>query len=897
MKNIGKAQGDTFDILISRNFPGDGVLDTTYSIEVSGLFYSDTISITLPVDKINGVGLNTFKIKIDAKDQVDELSELNNEVEVDLFINSSDVIPIYPYEFAVIPNSSTVLKASTGNPYAPLTKYFFQIDTSDAFNSPIMFEETMLSNGGVLEWNPINSSGLESFFNQFSSNTTIENPQVFFWRVSADSTGNNGFAWKESSFQHVTNKTGWGQAHFHQFKKDEFTFLDYDYPNRDVDFIEQFKSISAKTHIKNGGTETKYEIDGAIQAFMSSAWNRFFFVAVIDRSTLKPWHSQEHGDRGHYNYGKLWSGVNDYNFYFENNNEKGIDSLMSFVEDVPDSNYILFYSFRGNNCQRWLTGKPISEEYESMFQEIGANVDSLKKYNKEWPYILFFKKGDTNSVVESFSPDGVGFIELDAQMKNNWINGYTNSTVIGPSSEWGSLHWELGSGEPGNIRDSARISVFGIDYDGNEVLLIDSITNSGDMLGLNDSINAQDYPYLRLSSFFADDSLRTPNSLLRWQVLYEEIPDAAINPLKVNGYTLIDSVQQGEELVFITAIENISNVAMDSIQVSYRIVDNEYNNFPFTYTLKKPIAPGEVIFDTITISTVNLIGNNNLWYEINPYVGPKPWQLEQHHFNNLYLHKFDVYGDDVNPVLDVTFDGVHIMNGDIVNPKPSIVITLNDENIYLELDDPELIELYLKTPSISEDSVPPIDPSTYTFIPANLPHNKCRIEFNGNFTEDGIYELRVRATDKSRNKSGNGDGVFDYRISFEVITESSITQLINYPNPFSTSTRFVFTLTGSELPDNMFIQIMTITGKVDKEISMDELGPIKIGRNVTEYEWDGTDKYGDKLANGVYLYKVQIQKDGQELKEREVTISTSEGTTTLSDKYFKKGLGKMYILR
>lgn len=46
------------------------------------------------------------------------------------------------------------------------------------------------------------------------------------------------------------------------------------------------------------------------------------------------------------------------------------------------------------------------------------------------------------------------------------------------------------------------------------------------------------------------------------------------------------------------------------------------------------------------------------------------------------------------------------------------------------------------------------------------------------------------ATDKSSNKSGNGDGVFDYRISFEVITESSITQLINYPNPFSTSTRF-----------------------------------------------------------------------------------------------------------
>ena len=95
----------------------------------------------------------------------------------------------------------------------------------------------------------------------------------------------------------------------------------------------------------------------------------------------------------------------------------------------------------------------------------------------------------------------------------------------------------------------------------------------------------------------------------------------------------------------------------------------------------------------------------------------------------------------------------------------------------------------------------------------------------------------------------------------------------------------------------MLIKIMTITGKVVREITQDELGPIKIGRNITEYEWDGTDEYGDKLANGVYLYKVQVQKDGSEFKKRDLGISTSEGTTTLSNKFFKKGIGKMYILR
>jgi flagellar hook assembly protein FlgD len=107
----------------------------------------------------------------------------------------------------------------------------------------------------------------------------------------------------------------------------------------------------------------------------------------------------------------------------------------------------------------------------------------------------------------------------------------------------------------------------------------------------------------------------------------------------------------------------------------------------------------------------------------------------------------------------------------------------------------------------------------------------------------------------------------------------------------------VFTLTGTEIPDQMFIQIMTINGKVVKEITQDELGPINIGRNITEYAWDGTDNYGDKLANGVYLYKVQTQIDGVEIKRREEEVSSAQDGTTLSSKYFKNGIGKLYILR
>lgn len=900
--NIGKANGDSMSIDINRSFPSQSYLDTTYSIILSDVYYSDTLKLKMPVDKLNGAGLNTFSIFVDALSEVDELNEANNIVDVSLFIKSSELLPIYPYEYAIVPNQSTVLKASTGSPYIGVNNYYFQIDTTDEFNSPSFYQEVLTSKGGVLELDPSISTGLNGFYSNFSANTTISSPQVFFWRVSADSLGQGGFSWKESSFQHVTGKRGWGQSHFEQLKKDDFLFLDYNKPTRDLSFVKQTKSINCYTQLRANneyGEEIRYDIDGEMQCYYSSIYKHMFFVAVIDKKTLTPWHPQEHGDYGHYNFNKVKPHINQKNFYFRMDKSEEVDSLVSFINDVPDSNYVLLYNHRSHNCQQWLTStNPVSAGFETMLKDVGADTDSLKKYPNNWPYILFFQKGKPSSKKESFSAIGDELISLHAEMKNNWINGYLESKTVGPTNKWESLHWQIDNKEFGNVGDTAFINVFGIDTNGNETLIIDSLSTTGDLLGLNDSLDAINYPYLKLQAFFADEILRTPSDLVRWQVLYQEAPEAAINPLKINGFTLIDTVEQGEELLFITAIENVSNSDMDSMQVSYRIIDNKYNNTPFNYIIKKPLLVGDVLFDTLRINTNSLIDLNKLWYEINPYVGSKKWQLEQYHFNNLFLNQFYVSGDKINPLLDVTFNGVRLLNGDIVSPNPYVVISLDDENKFLALDDPSLIKLYVNYPTLSgEDSLVLLKTSDYIFKAASMPENKCIIEFQGNFTKDGIYELRIQAQDKSSNISGEGDGTYDYRISFEIINESSITQIINYPNPFSTSTRFVFTLTGFDVPENILIQIMTISGKVVREITKEELGPIHIGKNISEFDWDGTDSFGDKLANGVYLYRVIVQSDEKDFKERNVSISNSEGTNTLSEKYFKNGIGKMYILR
>jgi len=323
---------------------------------------------------------------------------------------------------------------------------------------------------------------------------------------------------------------------------------------------------------------------------------------------------------------------------------------------------------------------------------------------------------------------------------------------------------------------------------------------------------------------------------------------------------------------------------MDSLLIKYWIVDKNRNTIPIGTFRRRPHPAGDVLIDSISKSTTGLSGLNSLWIEVNPNND----QPEEYHFNNLGEVYFYVNKDRTNPILDVTFDGEHILDGDIVSAKPEIQIMLKDENKFLLLNnisDTSCFKVWIVPPGSTNSQRIYFysgGQEILKFIPASGPENKVHILYHPVFSKDGIYQLMVEAKDKSNNESGDNN----YKISFEVINKSTITAVMNWPNPFSTATHFVFTLTGSEVPTFFMIQIMTITGKVVKEISLEELGPIHIGRNITDYAWNGTDNYGDRLANGVYLYRV-ITRIGN---------SNIEKFATQADQYFTRDFGKMYLI-
>jgi flagellar hook assembly protein FlgD len=69
-------------------------------------------------------------------------------------------------------------------------------------------------------------------------------------------------------------------------------------------------------------------------------------------------------------------------------------------------------------------------------------------------------------------------------------------------------------------------------------------------------------------------------------------------------------------------------------------------------------------------------------------------------------------------------------------------------------------------------------------------------------------------------------------------------------------------ITGNTPPEELTIRIYTVTGRKIREIKSGP-GSVQVGFN--RVYWDGRDAQGDEVANGNYLYQVQITGGGKSL--------------------------------
>ncbi len=92
-----------------------------------------------------------------------------------------------------------------------------------------------------------------------------------------------------------------------------------------------------------------------------------------------------------------------------------------------------------------------------------------------------------------------------------------------------------------------------------------------------------------------------------------------------------------------------------------------------------------------------------------------------------------------------------------------------------------------------------------------------------------------------------------------VVSESAelaLDHVLNYPNPFTTHTTFMFEHNRPYSPLDVQVQIFTVSGKLIKTIS-DKI--TTEGYRSDDLEWNGLDDYGDKIGKGVYVYRLRVK--------------------------------------
>ena len=206
--------------------------------------------------------------------------------------------------------------------------------------------------------------------------------------------------------------------------------------------------------------------------------------------------------------------------------------------------------------------------------------------------------------------------------------------------------------------------------------------------------------------------------------------------------------------------------------------------------------------------------------------------------------------DNIGPEIELFMNDESFISGGITNENPNLIVKLFDEN-------------GINTSSgVGHDIVATIDSDQANsfilneYYQANVDdYQNGTVNFPLNEINPGIHTLRLKAWDVYNNSS-------ESEIEFIVYDEDQdlvIEDVLNYPNPFINYTEFWFNHNSSS-PLNVTIQIFTISGRLVKTIigTTDSSGNNSFSRDFT---WDGRDDFGDKVAKGVYIYKLNVRSE------------------------------------
>jgi hypothetical protein len=205
--------------------------------------------------------------------------------------------------------------------------------------------------------------------------------------------------------------------------------------------------------------------------------------------------------------------------------------------------------------------------------------------------------------------------------------------------------------------------------------------------------------------------------------------------------------------------------------------------------------------------------------------------------------------DNQGPLIKIYMNDEKFVFGGITDENPLLLVKLEDENGINTVGN-----------GIGHDITGVLNQNTQNtyvlneYYQAELDnYMKGEVRYPMSRLSEGKHTIKVKAWDVYNNSS-------EEYTEFIVSTSAdlALAHVLNYPNPFTTSTKFQFEHNKPGQPLFVQVKIFTVSGKLVKTIQRDILSE---SYRVDDIHWDGRDDFGDRIGRGAYIYKVDVRAE------------------------------------
>jgi len=336
------------------------------------------------------------------------------------------------------------------------------------------------------------------------------------------------------------------------------------------------------------------------------------------------------------------------------------------------------------------------------------------------------------------------------------------------------------------------------------------------------------------------------------------IDTAIVDTIKALQKVTIEGVVQDDNGNLLTNFNGVVYPTIYDKSVQYQTLAQDADSPLFNFDLQKNIifkgrasvTAGKFKFTFVVPKDIDYsFGNCKISY----YAADESTMLDAAgNYKSIIVGGTDpnAFADDKGPKVEVFMNDEQFVFGGITGQNPVLLAKLEDDNGINVIGN-----------SVGHDLAGILDENsqnTYKlndFYEAALDdYTKGEVRYPLYSLAEGRHKIKVEAWDIANNPA---QGYTEFVVASS--SEVALKHVLNYPNPFTTSTCFMFehNMAGQDL--DVMVQIYAVSGRLIKTLEQRiNSDGYRLG-NGDCIQWDGRDDYGDSLGKGVYVYKVKVK--------------------------------------